>query len=120
MDYQQSERILYNGHRCKSCVALPRNGYYDVSLIVTAANGCTDRTDKPLYIWIGPDQMNPAADKTEGCIPLKVHFNANLTNNWTPRSITWNFRRWHNGYGSQSRSHIHHNRGFLCKSESTV
>ncbi len=72
-------------------VTLPRNGYYDVSLIVTAANGCTDRTDKPLYIWIGPDQMNPSADKTEGCIPLKVHFNANLTNNWTPRSITWNF-----------------------------
>lgn len=72
-------------------IALPHNGSYDVSLITTAANGCVDRLDLTKYIWIGPDQINATADKKEGCIDLSVQFNSNLTHNWTPKSVTWDF-----------------------------
>ncbi|MDB5226797.1 MAG: hypothetical protein JWN78_990 [Bacteroidota bacterium] len=71
--------------------ALPKNGVYDVSLIVTSANGCVDKLDMPQYIWIGTDQINANADIKEGCVPLKVHFNANLTHHWIPKSIVWDF-----------------------------
>jgi gliding motility-associated-like protein len=70
---------------------LPRNGSYDVTLIVTSPNGCVDRLDMPRYLWVGPDYMSPSADITEGCTPLRVQFNTNLTTNWTPRSISWDF-----------------------------
>lgn len=72
-------------------VYLPQNGFYSVSLEAKSANGCIDKMDMPNYIWVGPDKMAPTADKMEGCEDLTVRFNANLTHNWTPRSITWDF-----------------------------
>lgn len=72
-------------------VNLPNRGSYDVKLEVTSASGCTDVLNMPQYLWIGPDQINATADKMEGCEDLKVFFNANLTHNWTPRSIVWDF-----------------------------
>ena len=80
-------------------VYLPNNGSYDVKLIVTSSNGCESILNMPQYIWIGPDQINATADKTEGCEDLKVFFNANLTNNWTPLSIVWDFGDGSNGTG---------------------
>ncbi|MCB0508646.1 MAG: PKD domain-containing protein [Bacteroidetes bacterium] len=71
--------------------ALPRDGFYSVSLEATSANGCKDKLVMNDYLWIGPDKVNPVADKMEGCEALTVNFNANLTHNWTPTSITWNF-----------------------------
>lgn len=72
-------------------VYLPNKGSYDVRLTVTSANGCEDVLYMPQYLWIGPDQMNPIADKMEGCKNLTVFFYANLTHNWTPTSIVWDF-----------------------------
>ncbi len=72
-------------------VFLPDKGSYDVKLIVTAANGCEDILYMPQYIWIGTDEIHASSDKTEGCEDLKVFFTSNLTHNWTPRSITWDF-----------------------------
>lgn len=72
-------------------IALPKNGFYDVTLKATSASGCEDILSMPRYIWIGPDQIAPTADKMEGCAALKVYFNANLTKNWTPTSVTWDF-----------------------------
>jgi gliding motility-associated-like protein len=72
-------------------INLPSDGSYDVKLIASAANGCEDVKNMPQYIWIGPDRLNPSADKKEGCKNLTVFFNANLTHNWTPTSIVWDF-----------------------------
>ena len=43
----------------------------------------------PQYIWIY-HQLNPSADKKK-VVKLIRFFNANLTHNWTPTSIVWNF-----------------------------
>ena len=87
-------------------IYLPQNGFYDVKLIVTAANGCEDILNVPQYIWIGPDQINATSDKTEGCEDLKVFFNANLTHNWIPKSVTWDFGDGSTGSG-ESPVHIY-------------
>jgi gliding motility-associated-like protein len=89
---------------------LPQNGNYDVKLVVTAANGCEDVLNIPQYIWIGPDQINATSDKTEGCEDLKVFFHANLTHNWTPTSITWDFGDGTTGTG-EDPVHIYTNPG---------
>jgi gliding motility-associated-like protein len=91
-------------------VALPDNGMYDVKLIVTAANGCEDVLYMPQYIWIGPDQINAVSDKTEGCEDLKVFFHANLTHNWIPTSITWDYGDGTTGTG-EDPVHIYTNPG---------
>jgi len=72
-------------------IALPRNGWYDVTLTATSASGCEDIVTMPRYIWIGPDQIDANVDKNQGCVPLKVQFDAGLTHNWTPTSVTWDF-----------------------------
>jgi len=72
-------------------VFLPQNGMYSVSLEAKSANGCIDKIDMPNYIWIGPDKIDATANKMEGCEDLTIQFNANLSHNWTPKSITWYF-----------------------------
>ena len=72
-------------------VFLPGNGYYDVVLKSTSSNGCVDILTMPKYIWIGPDQIAASADKDQGCVALKVNFNANLTHNWIPTNVIWDF-----------------------------
>lgn len=91
-------------------VYLPQNGSYDVKLVVTAANGCEDVLYMPQYLWIGPDQINATSDKTEGCEDLKVFFNANLTHNWIPTSVVWDFGDGTTGSG-ENPVHIYTNPG---------
>ncbi len=71
-----------------------------------SSNGCEDKITLPNYLWIGNDKIDAIADKMEGCANLKVYFNANLTHNWTPLSITWDFGDGTNGTG-ESPTHTY-------------
>lgn len=73
----------------------------------------------PQYIWIGPDQINAASDKTEGCEDLRVQFNANLTHNWIATSVVWDFGDGTTGTG-ETPVHIYTNRRLLYKSKSNI
>ncbi|MFN8283382.1 MAG: PKD domain-containing protein [Chitinophagales bacterium] len=66
-------------------------GSYDVILEATSANGCKAIIDSSNAIYVGNDKLNPTVDIDHGCKTLRVHFNANLTHNFTPTSIVWDF-----------------------------
>jgi gliding motility-associated-like protein len=61
-------------------------GSYDVTLIVSNADGCTDTVFKDDYIFIGGPTASVIADIDTGCVPLFVNFDANPTN-----SISFNW-----------------------------
>jgi gliding motility-associated-like protein len=63
-------------------------GYFDVTLIVTNANGCKDTLYYNDYIFIGGPQGYVTTPVTSGCAPLDVCFTANA-----PSAVyfTWNF-----------------------------
>ncbi|MBK9046013.1 MAG: PKD domain-containing protein [Bacteroidetes bacterium] len=83
-------------------------GSYDVTLIVTNANGCIDTLVKPAYINIGPNLV-PSFTVTNqaGCFPLSTLFTCTV-----PGAISW---AWDLGDGStstqQSFSHVYPNPG---------
>ncbi|MBL7914833.1 MAG: PKD domain-containing protein [Bacteroidia bacterium] len=83
-------------------------GSYDVTLIVTNANGCTDTLVKPAYINIGPSLV-PSFTVTNqaGCSPLSTTFTCTV-----PGALTWS---WDLGDGTtstqQSFSHTYANPG---------
>lgn len=83
--------------------ALPKKGLYDVTLIATSSTGCEDKLEIPRYIWIGSDLIAANLDVNQGCAPLKVQFDAGLTHNWTPTSITWDFGDGTTGTGETPR-----------------
>jgi gliding motility-associated-like protein len=87
-------------------IFLPKKGWYDVTLTATSSTGCEDKIIMPRYLWIGNDVINASADKMEGCANLNVHFNANLTHNWAPVSITWDFGDGTSGTG-ESPTHTY-------------
>lgn len=91
-------------------INLPKKGIYDVTLTVTSATGCTDKLYMPQYIWIGSDELNATADKTEGCADLTVHFDAGLTHHWIPKNIIWNFGDGSTGTG-ESPTHTYTQQG---------
>ncbi len=102
--------FYYTSTNAAPSVALTSNGSYNVRLTVTSANGCENVLYIPQYIWIGPDQINANSDKTEGCEDLKVKFNANLTHNWTPIDVVWDFGDGTTGTG-EAPVHVYTNPG---------
>ncbi|MFM7017014.1 MAG: PKD domain-containing protein [Bacteroidota bacterium] len=70
-------------------------GNYNVSLIVTNTNGCSDTLSQSNFIHIG-NNLVPSftVSDTNGCVPTSVHFNST-----TPNSNTW---LWDFGDGNTS------------------
>jgi PKD repeat protein len=64
-------------------------GNYNVSLIVTNSNGCSDTLSRPNYINIG-SALVPSftMSDTAGCNPLPINFNCTVPN---ATSWAWNF-----------------------------
>jgi gliding motility-associated-like protein len=67
-------------------------GNYDVSLIATNTNGCSDTAIYKNYIAIVyPEIRNIVATPKEGCLPLPVTFNANVVSIDSVTNYLWNF-----------------------------
>lgn len=67
-------------------------GIYNVMLQVTAENGCTDTLLMDSVVKIIPIKINSIAiDPEEGCVPLLVSFNANITAVDSIATYTWYF-----------------------------
>ena len=47
-----------------------QGGRYDVTLVVTAANGCTDSLRKPAFVQIVPAEVSVKNLPLQGCVPL--------------------------------------------------
>ncbi len=83
-------------------------GNYNVSLIVTNTNGCSDTLSRSNFINIG-NTLIPSftMSDTSGCSPLPINFNCTV-----PNATTWN---WNFGDGTtatlKSPSHIYSNPG---------
>ena len=65
-----------------------QNGSYDVKLIVTDANGCTDTVKKPHYVNIANMILIAYGNPTLGCAPLSVNFSSVLASD-TPSSANY-------------------------------
>ncbi|MEM6264039.1 MAG: PKD domain-containing protein, partial [Bacteroidota bacterium] len=88
-------------------VPFAQPGAYDVTLIVTDANGCRDTLTKPDYISVGNLTADFRASATGGCAPLTVTFreldpsprnNPLRPNN--PAAVSW---QWFFGTGDTSQ-----------------
>ncbi|MBL0341053.1 MAG: PKD domain-containing protein [Bacteroidetes bacterium] len=84
------------------------SGTYDVSLVVTNANGCTDTLVRPGYINIGLNLVPTfTVNSSVGCPPFNSIFNCNV-----PNATSW---LWDFGDGTtantQSPSHLYSNPG---------
>lgn len=66
-------------------------GEYDVSLIVTGENGCTDTLQKPGYIKLRKPTITFPGLPAKGCLPLPLTFSANIVLADTVRTYKWDF-----------------------------
>jgi gliding motility-associated-like protein len=67
-------------------------GDYNVSLVVTNGNGCTDSVSKPNFATVHPPKINSIlADPKEGCKPLTVDFTAAVTSVQNIAKYEWDF-----------------------------
>lgn len=66
-------------------------GYYNVSLIATNSNGCTDTANKPKYIHIDAPNLQFNASPGFGCIPLNTTFSLPPGSAGDISSYNWNF-----------------------------
>lgn len=66
-------------------------GNFDVSLIVTVANGCKDTLIKTSYIKLQKPDAVFSGDTTKGCAPLTVQFSDSSTSGSTITSWLWAF-----------------------------
>lgn len=67
-------------------------GSYQISLQVTADNGCSNTFTKDNYINIAPIKINSInITPIEGCVPLDVQFTPSITSNDSIVSYIWNF-----------------------------
>lgn len=64
-------------------------GYFDVTLVVTNANGCKDTLKMPAYIHIGGPAPLFVAPPSSGCAPYNICFDASASTNTA--TYTWNF-----------------------------
>ncbi len=71
-------------------------GQYDVSLVVTTAQGCQDTLDLPGLIELSGPQGSFSFTPQSGCSPLEVIFNANTQGAAT---WTWDFGDGNLGFG---------------------
>ncbi|MEM8887121.1 MAG: PKD domain-containing protein, partial [Bacteroidota bacterium] len=67
------------------------DGIYDVSLIVTDINGCSDTLDKPQYIRLSHPQADFSADLFEVCPGETIQFTDTSTPDTTLATWSWNF-----------------------------
>lgn len=67
------------------------NGYYDVSLIATNTNGCTDTATKPKYIHIDAPNLQFNASPGFGCTPLNTTFSLPAGSAADISSFDWDF-----------------------------
>lgn len=74
-----------------------KQGDFDVTLIATGANGCTDTLKKKALIHIRRPQISFPDLPAKGCIPLTVNFSANIISPDSVTTYNWNF-----GNGSTS------------------
>jgi len=72
-------------------------GIYDVSLVITTANGCRDSLKKKSFINIGKPSIKFKNLPAEGCIPHLVNFGADVLSADSVASYKWSF-----GDGSSS------------------
>ncbi|MGN6510343.1 MAG: PKD domain-containing protein, partial [Chitinophaga sp.] len=66
-------------------------GAYDVRLLVTSAQGCTDELSRPGYIVVEEPRGQLNIDLPEGCLPHTTGFNAILTTAGTITGYAWDF-----------------------------
>jgi PKD repeat protein len=66
-------------------------GDYTVTLIATGTNGCSDTLKKPAYIKIRKPVISLPGLPTQGCIPFKMNFKANIQSVDTITSYKWDF-----------------------------
>ena len=79
------------------------NGDFNVRLIVTNANGCSDTIIKRSVVRIAPPVLNPLIVPNGGCSPLTVQFFANSTSLDSIQSWEWDLG---NGVRSFNRNTI--------------
>lgn len=94
----------------------PSNTYlnvdsFDVSLIVTDFNGCTDTLIKQNFIKIMPPIAYFGSDFTQGCIPLTINFADSSISNNVIVSWNWDFGDASPVDNNQNPSHIYNNTG---------
>ncbi len=66
-------------------------GSYDVTLLVTSAQGCTDEVTLMDYIRLEEPQGQMFISQPEGCLPHSTSFSAFLTTAGNIVGYTWNF-----------------------------
>lgn len=67
-------------------------GNYHISLIATAANGCTDTLTRSNFVQIAAPKINNIIrDPKEGCVPLTVNTTAAVTSIQPIASYQWSF-----------------------------
>jgi gliding motility-associated-like protein len=67
-------------------------GTYSVSLVATAANGCTDTLVKPNYVYVGPPKINSVSGLPyKGCVPYSIGPRANITTSDPVVGYFWQF-----------------------------
>ncbi len=91
-------------------------GLFDVELVATDINGCTDTLFIPQYIIVYGLNLNFTGIPLSGCIPLAVDFSAAVTSSVsTAASYLWNFGDTTSGVLDtstfQNPNHIYYNIG---------
>jgi PKD repeat protein len=79
-------------------LVLNNDGFYDVSLIVTAPSGCTDTLKIDSLIEVNTPVASYSTSATDGCAPLAVTFTDNSVN-----AVVWS---WEFGNGTPSNQPI--------------
>jgi gliding motility-associated-like protein len=83
-----------------------KTGSYNVTLVVTSANGCKTTLAKNKYIFISAPTADFNADTLQGCIPLSSNFTSTSTSPFDAiTKYTWDFG---NGTATSIIPNIHH------------
>ncbi len=67
------------------------DGYFDITLIATSSNGCTDSIVKPKYIHVDAPSLQFAASPGFGCVPLPTVFSLPAASAGEIASYDWDF-----------------------------
>lgn len=66
-------------------------GAFDVTLVVSNANGCTDTLTKKAYIHVYDPQVQFTAPAVTGCIPFTTQFQSSVQSSSPIQSYQWTF-----------------------------
>lgn len=87
------------------------DGDYDVSLIATDVNGCTDSLTKVEYIQIGRPDATFTAEVPAVCPPVEATFLAEASSPYEPLTYAWTFGDGTPGSSQQNPSHVYADTG---------